>query len=66
MNQNYEIFDPGAIAIEGDKIIAVGSEDQILSQYQAKEVIERWSKSTFTWIGQHPHTHSNDLITRLI
>ncbi len=56
MNQNYEIFDPGAIAIEGDKIIAVGSEDQILSQYQAKEVIDGGQKVLLPGLV-NTHTH---------
>lgn len=40
MNQNYDIFDPGAIAIDGDKIVAVGHQNEILSQYEANEVID--------------------------
>jgi len=40
MNQDYEIFEPGAIAIDGDTIVAVGSQEDILSNYQATEMID--------------------------
>jgi len=56
MNQNYEIFDPGAIAIDGDKIIAVGSQDEILLQYQANEVIDCGKKVLLPGLV-NVHTH---------
>ena len=56
MNQNYEIFDPGAIAIEGDKIVAVGPENAILSQYQASEVIDCGKKVLLPGLV-NVHTH---------
>jgi 5-methylthioadenosine/S-adenosylhomocysteine deaminase len=56
MNQNYEIFDPGAIAIDGDKIIAVGLQDKILSQYQANEVIDCGNKVLMPGLV-NTHTH---------
>ena len=56
MNQNYEIFDPGAIAIEGDKIVAVGPENAILSQYQASEVIDCGNKVLLPGLV-NVHTH---------
>ncbi len=56
MNQNKEIFDPGAIAIEGDKIVAAGSEEDILSRYQAAEVIDCGGKVLMPGLV-NTHTH---------
>lgn len=56
MNKDYEIFDPGAIAIEGDKIVAVGPENAILSQYQASEVIDCGNKVLLPGLV-NVHTH---------
>ncbi len=56
MNQNYQIFDPGAIAIEGEKIVAVGPQEEILSQYQADELIDCGGKVLMPGLV-NTHTH---------
>ncbi len=56
MNQNYQIFDPGAVAIDGDKIIAVGLQDEILSQFQATEEIDCEKKVLMPGLV-NTHTH---------
>ena len=56
MNQDSEIFEPGAVAIDGDKIVAVGSEKDILSQYQAAEVIDCGKKVLMPGLI-NTHTH---------
>ena len=56
MNQNYDIFDPGAIAIDGDKIVAVGHQNEILSQYEANEVIDCGKKVLMPGLV-NTHTH---------
>ncbi len=56
MNQDYEIFDPGAIAIDGDKIVAVGFQDDILSQYEAQEVVDCGGKVLLPGLI-NVHTH---------
>lgn len=56
MNQNYQIFDPGAIAIEGEKIVAVGPQEEILSQYQAVELIDCGGKVLMPGLV-NTHTH---------
>jgi len=56
MNQNKEIFDPGAIAIDGEKIVAVGSEADILSRFQAAEVIDCGKKVLMPGLI-NTHTH---------
>lgn len=40
MDESYSIFYKGAVAIQGDSIIAVGEADEIASRYQAVEVVE--------------------------
>jgi len=36
MDNDYNIFDPGAVAVSGDKILAVGHEADIVKEYQAE------------------------------
>ena len=56
MNQDKEIFDPGAIAINEGKIVAVGAESDILLRYQAAEVIDCGRKVLMPGLI-NTHTH---------
>lgn len=56
MNKDNEIFEPGAVAIIGDKIVAAGLEKTILSQYQAEEVIDCGKKVLMPGLI-NTHTH---------
>ena len=38
MDQNYHIYDPGAVAVKGDSILDVGLADDLLAEYDAAEV----------------------------
>lgn len=40
MNGSYEIFSPGAVAIKGDSIVAVGEADGIMQECEAAETID--------------------------
>jgi 5-methylthioadenosine/S-adenosylhomocysteine deaminase len=40
MDSDLHLFEPGAIAIEGDQIVAVGNESEIIAQYTADEIID--------------------------
>jgi len=40
MDEEFQIFDPGALAIEGDSIISVGSELSILENYRSDQVLD--------------------------
>jgi len=40
MDGNFQIFEPGAVAIEGDSIVAVGPSEEINSAYTAQEIID--------------------------
>lgn len=56
MNQDYDIFEPGAIAIDGELIVAVGPEERILTNYQAADVIDCGGKVlTPGLINTHTH-----------
>jgi len=40
MNTSFDAYFNGAIAIAGDSIVGVGEGEEILSQYQAQEIID--------------------------
>ncbi|HBY07517.1 MAG TPA: amidohydrolase [Chloroflexi bacterium] len=40
MDENFTIFEPGAVAIEGDSLVAVGPAPEISAAYNAKETID--------------------------
>lgn len=40
MNEDYNIYEPGAVAIQGDKIIAVGPQTEILDNYSAQQRLD--------------------------
>ena len=40
MNEEFDVHSPGAVAIKGDTLVAIGEVDQILENYQAEETID--------------------------
>lgn len=40
MNPQHEIFSPGAVALQGEEIVAVGSPDELLSRYAPAQVLD--------------------------
>lgn len=40
MNQNYDVFVDGAIAVQGTDIVAVGPTEEISKQYSATEIVD--------------------------
>lgn len=40
MNGAYEIFADGAVAIDGDSIVAVGAQEELLQEYEARETVD--------------------------
>jgi 5-methylthioadenosine/S-adenosylhomocysteine deaminase len=40
MNEHYDVHPDGALAIDGDTIVAVGPTDDIKSQFEASEIVE--------------------------
>ena len=40
IDKDLNIYEPGAVAVKGNKIIAVGKETQVLSEYEANETVD--------------------------
>ncbi len=40
MNQNYDVFPDGAIAIQDSRIVAVGPTSEIVAQYEASDILD--------------------------
>lgn len=60
MDNSFSIFEPGAIAIKDDRIIAVGQEDEILEQYTAAQTIDCKRKVLMPGlINAHTHAAMN-------
>jgi 5-methylthioadenosine/S-adenosylhomocysteine deaminase len=56
MDESLSQFDPGAVAINGNSIVAVGFETEILSEYSAKEMIDCGGKILMPGLI-NAHTH---------
>jgi 5-methylthioadenosine/S-adenosylhomocysteine deaminase len=56
MDNNYHIYDPGAVAVKGDSIINVASEKEILSEYQADNLLDCQGKVLLPGLI-NAHTH---------
>lgn len=56
MDDDYQIFEPGAVAVEGDKIAAVGAEATMLQTYPDAEVIDCGGKVLMPGLI-NAHTH---------
>ena len=56
MDHDYHIYSPGAMAIEGDHILAVGPEDDIQEQYQSADVVDCGGKVLMPGLI-NAHTH---------
>ena len=56
MDKDLKQYDPGAVAVSGDSIVAVGAEDEILNAYDAAEVIDCGGKVLMPGLV-NAHTH---------
>lgn len=56
MDSVYTIYEPGAVAVQGEKIIDVGDEKLLLEKYEAKEVIDCGGKVLMPGLV-NTHTH---------
>ena len=56
MDEELAQYDPGAVAISGDSIVAVGAESEILSAYEATETIDAGGKILMPGLV-NAHTH---------
>jgi 5-methylthioadenosine/S-adenosylhomocysteine deaminase len=56
MNANSDLFADGAVAIQGDRIIAVGSGRDIAAEYQAAEIVDCEGRAVIPGLI-NAHTH---------
>ncbi|HRJ58207.1 MAG TPA: amidohydrolase family protein [Anaerolineales bacterium] len=56
MDEKLNQYDPGAVAVKGDSIVAVGSEAELKSQFTAREVIDCGGKVLMPGLV-NAHTH---------
>lgn len=56
MDEKLTQYDPGAVAIKGDSIVAVGAEAELKKEYSAKEVIDCGGKILMPGLV-NAHTH---------
>lgn len=56
INKNFDQFESGAVAINGDQIIAVGPEDEILKNYSTDQIIDCGGKVLMPGLI-NAHTH---------
>ncbi len=56
MDSEYQIFEPGAVAVAGDSIVAVGPAAEITQTYQAAEVVDCAGKVLMPGLI-NAHTH---------
>ncbi len=57
MDQDYHVFEPGAVAIQGDTILAVGAEEAITRDYSASQTIDCGGKVLMPGLI-NAHTHA--------
>ncbi|MFW5714173.1 MAG: amidohydrolase family protein [Brevefilum sp.] len=56
MDEEYHIYDPGAVAVKGDSILNVGLQDDLLDRYEADEVLDCEGKILMPGLI-NAHTH---------
>jgi 5-methylthioadenosine/S-adenosylhomocysteine deaminase len=57
MDENFSIYEPGALAVQGDHILAVGPQKEITSRFQAKETMDCGGKVLMPGLI-NAHTHA--------
>ena len=57
MDENLTIYEPGAIAIQGNQILAVGDETEVCQQYTATQIIDCGGKVLMPGLI-NAHTHA--------
>src|SRR5512142_2973788 len=56
MNAHADLFSRGAVAIQGDRIVAVGAADEIAAHYKARETIDFAGQALIPGLV-NAHTH---------
>ena len=63
MDESRQVFTDGAVAIEGDSIVAVGPTEQIRSDYDADRIIDASRNAVLPGFVD-PHTHISSILLR--
>ena len=56
MDAQFSLFDPGAVAVRGNEIVAVGPMDEITASYEASETVDCSGKAVLPGLV-NAHTH---------
>jgi 5-methylthioadenosine/S-adenosylhomocysteine deaminase len=56
MDENFNIFEPGALVVTNDSIVAVGNQDEILQTYQSENILDCQGKILMPGLI-NAHTH---------
>ncbi|KUK92559.1 MAG: 5-methylthioadenosine/S-adenosylhomocysteine deaminase, partial [Anaerolineaceae bacterium 46_22] len=56
MDKDFNIYDPGAVVVEGDSIVAVGHEEKILKEFQSDDLVDCKQKILMPGLI-NAHTH---------
>ncbi|NPA06123.1 MAG: amidohydrolase [Chloroflexi bacterium] len=56
MDPDWQQFEPGAVAVQGDRIVAVGPADALAAQYTANDVVDATGKVVMPGLV-NAHTH---------
>lgn len=56
MDEEYHLYEPGAVAIQDDRIIAVGSQAELLAAYDSAEIVDCGGKVLMPGLV-NAHTH---------
>ncbi len=56
MDEDYHIYDPGAVTVKGDSILDVGEQESILAEYEANQVMDCKGKILMPGLI-NAHTH---------
>ncbi len=57
MDEDFHQFEPGAVAVDGDSIVAVGPESELIKQYTSKETVDCGGKVLMPGLV-NAHTHA--------
>lgn len=60
MDKNFDIFEPGALAVKQNRIVAVGPEEHILAKYQSGKIVDCEGKVLMPgMVNTHTHVPMN-------
>ncbi len=57
MDEDFHQYEPGAVAVDGDSIVAAGPENELIKQYSAKETVDCGGKVLMPGLV-NAHTHA--------